>query len=133
MAVLGEEDGEVAGSDGHLQWLMDGVCGVKRTITVFAVGLCLGEFLYGETCYTFLPLQGALYVYVLTMCFVAVRVLRLCLVLGDDGLDAWVELIDTVGYVGFGVAKELESNQDVGREACVCIDVMNVVVEHFDS
>ena len=55
-----------------------------------------------------------MYVDVLTVCFVAVGVLWLCLVLGDDGFDAWVELIDAVLDVGLSIAKELESDKDVG-------------------
>ncbi len=128
MTVLGEEDGEVTCSDGHLLWLKGG--GVKGEVTFFAVGFRFGKFLYGETSYAFLSFQGVLYVDVLSVCFVAVLVLRLGLVLGDDGFDAWIKLIDAILYVRLGIAKEFQSDTNVFGNGGVCFEVVYVVVNH---
>lgn len=128
MSVWGEEDGKITVADGHLLWLKGG--GVEGEVTFFAVGFRLGKLLYGETCYALLALQGVLYVDVLTVCFVAILVLRLGLVLGDDGFDAWIELIDAILYVRLGIAKELQSDTNVFGNGGVCFEVVDMVVNH---
>ena len=128
MTVLGEEDGEVTCSDDHLLRLKSG--GIEGEVTFFTIWFRFGELLYGETSYALLAFQSVLYIDVLTVCFVAVLVLRLGLVLGDDGFDAWVELIDAILYVRLGIAKKLQSDTNVFGNGGVCFEVVYVVVNH---
>ena len=109
---------------------MDGVCRIEGTIAFFAVGLCLGEFLYGETSHALLTFQGILYVNVLSVCFVAVLILRLGFVLGNDGFHSGIKLIDAVLHVRLCITKELQPYKDVGGDACVCLEVADMVVNH---
>ena len=64
------------------------------------------------------------------MRFIAVLVLRLGFVLGNDGFDAWIELIDTIRHVGHCVAKEFQSDTNVFGNGGVCFEVVYMVVNH---
>lgn len=128
VSVLGKEDGKITVADGHLLGMKGG--GVEGEVAFFAVGFRFGKFLYREASYAFLAFQGVLYVDVLTVCFVAVLVLRLGLVLGDDGFDAWIELIDAILYVRLGIAKKLQSDTNVFGNGGVCFEVVDMVVNH---
>ena len=78
MAVLWEEDGEIAGMKvkGRRTKVGNGV--VKSSISLFTVGLGLGEFFQGEAGDFFFAFQEVLNVDILMMGFVAVLVDFLC-------------------------------------------------------
>ena len=105
--------------------------GIEGGIGGGVVGFGFLQFVHGEAGDFLGTPQEVLDVDVLLMGFVAIFVLRLGCVFGDEGFDSWVDLVDTGLHVGSHVLQVLQTFIDVGRETLVQFYIFNLIVKQF--